>query len=321
MGGSGPETSRPLDRGPALRHPARDQNAAVQFRKLNNAEGFVLVDLDGAERASGVVRLARKVLRDSAVTLARHLTYAYAILQVQASGASAGLNSEPDERAATLKGFVAEVASGSVSFDPGKGVTAADLAPLAASDTRRPATDAERAELSAASMFAALAAVRDLDGLVVASEVALPEPFTTRLTASGATLQAVPAGTLDAPCEVLVVGSRMGLIDHENVGEVQASVILPAAPLPVTTRGLATATRRGIDVLPDFVALAGPLIGHWPADGATLEALRSAVTGRVTEVLRGVAGHPDGAFLGAAQEAEDFLSSWRDELPFGRPIP
>ena len=31
-------------------------------------------------------------------------------------------------------------------------------------------------------------------------------------------------------------------------------------------------------------------------------------------------GHADGAFMAACYAAEEFLRSWQDELPFGRPL-
>ena len=33
-----------------------------------------------------------------------------------------------------------------------------------------------------------------------------------------------------------------------------------------------------------------------------------------------LAGSDDGPFLGACYAAEAFLSTWQDELPFGRPL-
>ena len=48
--------------------------------------GFVIIDLDDASRADGVVRSAKKVLVDGARTLARSRTYAWALMGHQISG-------------------------------------------------------------------------------------------------------------------------------------------------------------------------------------------------------------------------------------------
>lgn len=296
------------------------QNARVPFTKLQSVDGFVLVDLDAAERRSGVVRSAKKVLRDSAAALARHLTYAYAVLGVEASGASAAVNAEPDGRDAAMAAFVEEVGAMGIGFDPGKGVTATQLSALDPTDPRDPRSRSFAEDLLAAGFVSALAAATPLAHLTIAAEVGLPPALQQGLSDAGATVRHVDAGRLDEPCDVLIVGSRPGLIDHLNTGSVRARIVAPAAPLAISTRGLAAARRVGITVLADFVTLAGPLAAHWPVGNADADALRTLVEDKVSQASRAALDHPDGPVLGAAELAEAFLSTWRDTLPFGRPI-
>jgi hypothetical protein len=80
----------------------------------------------------------------------------------------------------------------------------------------------------------------------------------------------------------------------------------------VTTRALAAGRRAGVTILPDFVTTAGSLVrGDTTPD---------AVAERIGSIITEVADHPDGIVLGACERAETFLLTWRDGLPFGRPI-
>ena len=40
----------------------------------------------------------------------------------------------------------------------------------------------------------------------------------------------------------------------------------------------------------------------------------------VAAVVAEVADHNDGLIIGACVRAEEFLSTWQDDLPFGRPM-
>jgi hypothetical protein len=44
------------------------------------------------------------------------------------------------------------------------------------------------------------------------------------------------------------------------------------------------------------------------------------VTERIGGLVGELRGHAEGPFLGACLRAEDFLRSWQDALPFGRPL-
>ncbi len=130
-----------------------------------------------------------------------------------------------------------------------------------------------------------------------------------------------PVGSLlEVEADVLLVGSRAGIVDHDVASSVAATTIVPVGPVPVTARGLAVLRRRGVAVLPDFIATAGALTAVGAAPGATVEELRTAAAVAVGGAMSEVVAHPDGALLGACARAEAFLATWQDDLPFGRPL-
>ena len=118
---------------------------------------------------------------------------------------------------------------------------------------------------------------------------------------------------------MLVVGSKVGVLDHEVAARLDVKAIVPWGPLPITAKALAALTRSGVAALPDFVTTAGEL-ASWGFDGADLDARRTQAADMVTAVLAEVADHEDGPLLGACYRAEAFLSTWRETLPFGRPM-
>ena len=66
--------------------------------------------------------------------------------------------------------------------------------------------------------------------------------------------------------------------------------------------------------------MAGPLSAQGTSDGAKADAVATTVRNLITEVLAALPGGDDGLVLEACIAAEAFLSTWQDELPFGRPI-
>lgn len=124
-----------------------------------------------------------------------------------------------------------------------------------------------------------------------------------------------------ADTDVLFTGSKMGAINHDTASSLTASAVIPHAQLPYTARALAVMTRADIVAVPDFLATAGPVFAWWPQGGTDdAAAVVADASAAISAVLDEAAGHEDGAFLGACQRAETFLSTWRDELPFGRPL-
>jgi hypothetical protein len=120
--------------------------------------------------------------------------------------------------------------------------------------------------------------------------------------------------------DVLLVGSKVGVLDHEAADDLAAAAVVPSGPVPVTAKALATLRRAGVPVLPDFVTTAGHLAA-WPTDGASPGGdLPGAAVALVEGALAEVMDHPSGPVLAACERAEAFLATWCAELPFGRPI-
>ena len=125
---------------------------------------------------------------------------------------------------------------------------------------------------------------------------------------------------LRSTADVLFCGSKLGLVDHAVAAGLSTKVLAPIGVAPVTAKGLAVAGRADVVVLPDFLTLSGGLHSFVADDVATAEALIEQVTTRTAELTVASMAHDDGAYLGACALAEQFLSSWQDQLPFGRPL-
>lgn len=343
----------------------------MPFEQLSSTDAFVVTDLDGAERADGLVRWARKVLPDGARTMARSRSYSWALLHRPVSGASAGINAPPDGRSEAIAAFDAElidrVAAGVLSLDPGKGVSPADLEPLSAVDRRSPllrtptATGTLADALLAAGITAAAAAalgglenrtvaiegsgsagpailesvaghggrvatIGTPSGTLVVDEAEDTEELLAAWTQHGDSLPAArgselsPGAVLEHPADLLVCGSKLGMVDHQVAATLPHRVIAPCAPAPVTARALAVSARRNIVVLADFLTLLGPLIGARSDGDATAGSVLNEIGDRVTALTGQALEHPEGPYLGAAYLAERFLGTWQEPLPFGRPL-
>jgi glutamate dehydrogenase/leucine dehydrogenase len=286
----------------------------MQVHKLTSTDGFIAFDLGDAP-AVGVVRLAPKVLRDGAELLARTTTYAAASFGLPVGGGSAGLNAKPDGRDAAVAAFVDEVtelvASGRWLPGPGLGITPDDLSPLPRADDRTRAFDQTSAGESAVA--AALGALGSLDGARVAivGNGPIAEAAAASAAANGATPE--PQATMDTSCDVLLVAGKAGVLEHDLAGTVQARVVVPLTPVPVTARALAVLGRADVVVVPDFLATAGPLLGALDADGGD-------PMQRVHDAVAGLAGEGTGLWMAAVARAEAHLGTWQDALPFGRPL-
>ncbi len=119
---------------------------------------------------------------------------------------------------------------------------------------------------------------------------------------------------------VVIAGSTMGVVDHVRAAGISAAALVPGARLAVTARGLAVLSRAGCVVVPDFLALAGSTIAAWADPDLDEGDVSALVVDRVGDLVAAAVAHEGGAFLGACRAAEAFLASWRDELPFGRPL-
>jgi glutamate dehydrogenase (NAD(P)+) len=344
----------------------RTRMPPVKMQKLGGTDAFIVFDLEGAAYNVGITRLAPKILVDGATLLARSTTYLFASFEQQAGGASAGINTKPEGRDAAIAAFVDEVIpmakSGTFLTEPGRGLSAEDLAPLTAADPRVGLSFDEShsllghgVALSAARALGDLsgrtAAVEGLDRLNVsvltelaergASVVAasttsgtISDPAGLDVAALSAAIteqgpaavegfgpEVAPAGAvLAAEVDLLCLGSKPGILDHEGAADVRARCLVPIGPVPITAKGLAVLRRAGAIVLPDFITTSGPMFGAFPDEGATIADVRRRVEDEIGGALDDVLDHEDGPLLGACYRAEAYLETWQETLPFGRPL-
>lgn len=299
----------------------------MPLKKLESTNAFVATDLAGVP-ASGVVRVARKILQGGAKDMARSVTYSFAAFEMERGGASAGINAEGDDVAGAVAAFVEElaplVASGDLHIDPAKGVPVGALDAMTDGAERH--ADGGSPDVTIAGVIAATswALGGTLDGKKVAIEGAsagpVPAGLPSALTAAGAELVEVdgvdkkPWLVWGADADAILAGSKLGTLTHQGTEYVKARAIVPWGTTPVTTKAFAQLREAGVTVVPDFVSAAGGLIaGYLPEGGARIADL-------VTAKLESLAGHDDGILLAACYDAEAFLRSWVDELPFGRPL-
>lgn len=295
----------------------------MALHRLSSTDAFIAFDFDDDVPATGITRLARKVLTDGAELLARSTTYAFATFEVQRGGGSAGINAEGEAVPEAVGAFVAEVRDmveqGRWTTDPGLGLNEADFAPLREVDPRPAALWEEdlAAELDALGVAAAAGEFRSLDG----AKVVLDSPtdqLREAVTAAGAEIVGEAgrddrAQVLTTECDIVFAGGKAGSLDHETAALMHAAVVVPSSPVPVTARALAVLGRAGTVVVPDFVSTAASLLaGHDLDGGEPVERVRAAAAA--------LSGQGTDTWMTAVQQAEAFLSSWRDELPFGRPL-
>ncbi|MDE0118169.1 MAG: hypothetical protein OXT07_16320 [bacterium] len=293
----------------------------MPVEKLDTVDAFIVFDLDDAPESVGIVRSARKILPGGAGDLARSMTYAFATFEMQRSGASAGINAVDDDRADAVAKFTAEiapmVASGRFLPEPGTRVPRTALESLAEADSRAAIGDVADQATVAGVVAAAATAAGGLDGRTVAIEGSGPicDALTLAVEDRGGTIVA-----MNGQADVLFAGSKMGAVDHAVAEQFQVGTLVPYGPIPVTARALAVLGRAGTTVVPDFISTAGPLFAWWPSGDPSPEAVSHDAAVQITASLEEIANHPDGLFLAASYRAESFLATWRDPLPFGRPL-
>ncbi|MFZ6004015.1 MAG: Glu/Leu/Phe/Val dehydrogenase dimerization domain-containing protein [Actinomycetota bacterium] len=286
----------------------------MQVQKLTSTDGFIVFDLDDAP-AIGVVRLAPKVLRDSAELLARSTTYAAASFGLRIGGGSAGINAKPDDRETALAAFLEDVGdmvgSGRFLPGPGLGVSPDDLTSLPDAEKRALAFDQTTAADGAVA--AAHGALGSLDGCRVAivGQGPLTEAAAAAAAAHGATPE--PQASFDADCDVLLVAGKAGVLEHDLAATVRARVVVPLTPVPVTARALAVLGRADIVVVPDFLSTAAPMLAALDPDGGDPR-------DRVRDAVADLAGEGTNLWMAAALRAEEHLKTWQSALPFGRPL-
>lgn len=291
----------------------------MKYHKISSTDAFIVFDL-GDVPSVGVTRLARKVLVDGAELLARSTTYSFASFELQMAGASAAINAEGDARDPAVAAFVGEtqelVASGRWATDPALGLTEADLAPLRIDDKRPSAlwTDGLTDQLTAQGAVAAAGAAREggLAGASVAIAGGGPVADAARTAVTDADATVIDGG-FDAECDVLLVAGKTGVLDHDVAATVRAGFVVPLTPAPITARAHAILSKAGAVHVPDFLSIAAPLLHAHAVDGEDpVERVRGAVAA--------LAGEGTGMWMAAAVRAEEFLGTWRDDLPKFRPL-
>lgn len=288
----------------------------MQFHSFTSTDAFIAFDLDDAP-AAGITRMARKVLRDGAVLLARDTTYSFASFAIKRGGGSAGINADGDARDEAVAAFVSEAAplvrDGRWTTDPGLGLSAEDLADLYAVDARPAAlwSDDLAVELTAlgaiASADAALGGIDGSSAAVVGSGLVV-DGVRKALTASGA---AVSGDTLESDVDVVFVAGKTGFVDHDAAVGIGARVIVPLTAAPLTARAHAVVTKADRIHVPSFLSTSAPLLAGFDVEGGD-------PVDRVRETTAAVAGGD--MWMSAAQRAEQFLASWQTNIPAFRPL-
>lgn len=321
----------------------------MPVQKLQTVDGFVVRDVADAPSA-GIIRRGRKILQRSATDLARSATYSFAFHGIERGGASAGLNAEGDDAGPALLALVSELhdqlADGRLELMPAKGIgddewlgaltesggsggDAVDATGLAA-DGASARTDALVAGVLAATSWT-------LDGTIEGHRIFVEgdpsDPVHAALTGAASTAGAVvvePTVTEGKPwtvwsteADAVLVGSRPGVMNHQGAELLNVEAVIPWAPIPITTKALAVLISRDITYVPDFIAAAGPVVAdHLPDNGASQHEADTGrrMAARVAEGLNALDSDDGALFIAACHQAEAFLLTWRDQLPFGRPL-
>ncbi|MDG2111813.1 MAG: hypothetical protein P8N02_04260, partial [Actinomycetota bacterium] len=120
--------------------------------------------------------------------------------------------------------------------------------------------------------------------------------------------------------DAIFVGSKPGAMSGEGAGSVGETPIIATSAAAISSKALAVLRSSGGTAIADFVANVGPALAWWAEDDADHDSLRTTTADTVHNLMNDTAGHTDGSFMAACYKAEAFLSSWQDELPFGRPL-
>ncbi len=129
-----------------------------------------------------------------------------------------------------------------------------------------------------------------------------------------------PGALWSIGADVVFAGSRMGVVNHGGIEQLECHALVPSGRLAYTSKALAVCRRRGVAAVPDFVALVGSTVAAWSSPDTSDNDVRDEVAEVVSSLMAEALDSDDGPFLGACYAAEAFLSTWQDELPFGRPL-
>ena len=129
-----------------------------------------------------------------------------------------------------------------------------------------------------------------------------------------------PGALWSIGADVVFAGSRMGVVNHGVAEGLECQALVPSGRLAYTAKALAVCRKKDIAAMPDFVALAGSTIAAWSDPAVGEDQVRTEAAGTAAALMAEALASQDGPFLGACYAAESFLSTWQDELPFGRPL-
>ena len=130
-----------------------------------------------------------------------------------------------------------------------------------------------------------------------------------------------PGDVFGSGADVFFVGSKTGVVNHQVAAQLHdAAAVVASGRIPVTARALAVLRRAGVAVPADFLALAGSALALWGDPARSEPEILAAVAETVGTLSSEFATHEDGPFLAACLAAESYLSTWQEELPFGRPL-
>ncbi|MEM7141316.1 MAG: hypothetical protein AAF548_09815 [Actinomycetota bacterium] len=130
-----------------------------------------------------------------------------------------------------------------------------------------------------------------------------------------------PMAIFGSGADVWFVGSKMGVVNHEVAAQIgEVSAVVASGRVPLTARALAVLRRNEVAAPADFVSLAGSTLALWGDPNRTEAEILAGINEDIGDMTAEFKAHDDGAFLAACFEAESFLSTWQDELPFGRPL-
>ena len=110
------------------------------------------------------------------------------------------------------------------------------------------------------------------------------------VTAYGRSQKLPVAELLTLPCDILVPAARPDSIHPGNVEAIQAKLVLQGANIPATTEAEAVLHRRGVVVVPDFIANAGGVICasveyHGGTQAAAFDTIRQKIMENTEIVL------------------------------------
>ena len=334
-------------------------SSAVKLHKLTSTTAWAVLDLEDVP-CFGPTTLGPKVLQVNAKLHARAATYRFALLGEQLGGGAGGIKVDQEQRSDAVAAFVSEgeteyAAANVFHTTAGWGLSDEELGPLYAHDPRNPAHREHADTLTAAGLVAgASVAMGGVEGRTLSLGHLSPSVIGAAevLVDGGAIVTAVAhrgGGSIDVAghsadrLRAILSGDEQGnadpgavravdtdlyvppatlrAVDHDNEAGIGAGAILGAADLVVTPRAVAQLRARQVEVWPEWVAGIGPTMAGLADADTSVDDLVEAVGTKVTEVLRAARDHEDGPIIGACIAAEDFLRTWRDELPFGRPLP